>query len=70
MNYEEKIDNLLEMMLKEDWMDTQDWNETLETLYYYFPKEHLIKQLKEGEDNGYSIEQQLEIIKNIFRNGD
>lgn len=48
MNYEEKINNLLEKMLKE----------------------HLIKQLKEGEDNGYSVEQQLEIIKNIFRNGD
>lgn len=60
------IDKLLEEFLRKDWIDDQDWWEMLETLYNYIPKDKFIEDLNKGVENGYSVKQQLELLKNIF----
>ena len=67
-NIEDKIYSLFTEYLKEDWMTDQEVREcvdlALESMGITMDK--LINQFIIGCDNGYTIEQQFEIIKIIF----
>lgn len=68
-NIEDKIRNLFLDIMREDWMTEEDvhfvLNESLEAVGMDMNK--LIKQFIIGVENGYSIEEQFEIIKEIFK---
>lgn len=67
-NIEDKIYGLFTEYLKEDWMTDEELKEcvdlALESMGITMDK--LINQFIIGCDNGYTIEQQFEIIKIIF----
>lgn len=66
--YEKIVDELLETTLKKDWMGDEDYSEVLEEVFKIIPKSKLISDIKEGEDNGYSLEDQKTLLTHIFRN--
>ena len=69
--YEEpkyKLTNeILEKIFKEDWMDENDWNDMMSTIKQKGLITQLENALEVGVKNGYSVEQQIEIAKLIFK---
>ena len=69
--YEEpkyKLTNeILEKIFKEDWMDENDWNDMMSTIKQKGLITQLENTLEVGVKNGYSVEQQIEIAKLIFK---
>ena len=69
--YEEpkyKLTNeILEKIFKEDWMDENDWNDMMSTIKQKGFITQLENALEVGVKNGYSVEQQIEIAKLIFK---
>lgn len=66
--YEQIVDELLEKALRKEWMDDQDYSEIIEEVFKFTPKSKLVNDLKEGESNGYSIEDQKNLLMHIFKN--
>ena len=68
IKYEKEIDQLLTELLREDWMNDEDYEEalglTLEAIGS--SKENLSEQLQVGVGHGHSIETQFELVKTII----
>jgi hypothetical protein len=71
MNIEEKINNFLKELFYENWMNENDWGMFLEELEIKskISIESLSKDIQEGINNGYSIDNQFDTIKNLLKNG-
>ncbi len=70
MKYEKEIDLLLREVIYDDvWMNEDDYQQAVELVLKEtnMTKEVLSDQLQTGCDNGYSIEQQFHIIKEVFK---
>ena len=65
---EDKIYSLFTEFLKEDWMTDEELHECVDEALKSMgiTMDKLIQQLIIGCDNGYTLEQQFEIIKIIF----
>ena len=59
MEYKKEIIKFLSSVLREDWMNEEEWNELLSSIDI----EQLNKDLEVGLSNGYSIEEQFNILK-------
>jgi len=66
---EQEIDQLLRDILFEDWMDEDDYKKTLDVIYSEqgVDKQELVADIKVGIENGYSAQEQIEMVKSIFR---
>lgn len=65
---EQEIDQLLRDILYEDWMTEDDYKKTLDIIYSEqgVDKQELITDIKVGIENGYSAQEQIEMVKSIF----
>lgn len=65
MSLEEAIDSFLREMLYESWMDEEDYQYVITETFKStgITKDDIIRDLQKGVENGYSIEDQLEIAK-------
>jgi len=67
---ENKIHKLFEDLLREDWMTDDELNELIQEVLQLngINMDKLLKQFLIGVENGYTIEEQFLIIKEIFKN--
>ena len=67
-NIEDKIYNLFAEFLQEDWMTDEELHEIVDEALKIsgITMDKLIKQFIIGCENGYTVEEQFEIIKMIF----
>ena len=67
-NIEDRIYNLFTDYLREDWMTDEELHECVDAALAItgITMDKLIKQFIIGCENGYTIEEQFEIIKIIF----
>ncbi len=65
--YENEVHILLKEMYFEDWMDDSDWNQFENDLFNVVSLEDLSNNFDMGIENGFSIDEQIEICKKIFR---
>ena len=64
MKHEKKIDKLLEDIFRQDWMDDEYYNTCLELIFKYeITKQKLSDHIETGISNGYTLEEQLRIVK-------
>lgn len=69
MDKREKLNKLLEDLFREDWMDDEDWSE-IQILYKQktgIDVNELLRQVEIGEKNGYTIDEQLIILKEYLK---
>lgn len=69
MAYVKESEQLLKEIFFEDWMDKEDWKDMLESVKEVsgITLESLSKDIEIGINNGYSLEQQLTIFRNMFK---
>ena len=70
VKYHQQINTMLKDIFYEDWMDEQDWAEFLEEVQSVtgIGFEKLSKDIEEGVKNGYSVETQMKLIKQVLKN--
>jgi hypothetical protein len=69
MKHEKEIDQLLKDIFFEDWMDTEDFDELVNTMFKATKttKQEWSDKIEQGVKNGYSIETQIKIIKDVLK---
>lgn len=69
MKYLKESEELLRSCLYEDWMDESDWDEFKEVIFKVtgYDLHKISQEFEEGIKNGYTIEQQTNILKKIFK---
>lgn len=69
MKHETEIDNLLkELLYDESWMDDEDYKEVIDLTFKAMgiTKQKLSDDIEIGIKNGYTIEQQIDLLKRIL----
>jgi hypothetical protein len=68
MKHEKEIDNLLKELLYDSWMDDDDYNEVLDLTFKKIgmTKQKLSNDIEAGIKNGYTVGQQIEILKRVL----
>lgn len=68
MKHENEINKLLSDLFREKWMDDDDWSEMLSEVFRKsgLSIERLSIDIEIGIKNGYSVEQQIEKIQEMF----
>lgn len=68
MKYEKEIDILLREILYEDWLTEDEYNEIISDAFkkMAITKEKLSNDIEIGVQNGYSIEYQFSLIKQVL----
>ena len=71
MKHEKEIDQILKDILFKDWMDDEDYKEVIDITFKAMgiTKQKLCDDLEIGIKNGYSLEQQLNILKQVLKIG-
>lgn len=65
--YEKEIKDIIRPVLKEDWMNNEEVDEVIElSVALIGGWDQLTSDLIVGVSNGYSIQQQLDILKKYF----
>lgn len=64
-----RIDAMLEDHFRKPWMDDNDFTQTIQLMFDVTgtTKDDLINAVAEGVSNGYSIDEQFEIMRNLFK---
>lgn len=67
--YEKEINQMLRVMLYEDWMTEEEWQALLTEMEAKagLDLKELSNDLQKGVDNGYSVEAQIEVLKLLFK---
>ncbi len=65
IDYKIEAKNLIKELLFEPWMSKEDWEEIEKEVPLHYDK--LASDLEIGVKNGYSIETQKELIKQIIK---
>ena len=65
MKYEKEIDQLLHDLFYDDWMRDDDYNQIISEILKEAntSKQELSGQLEIGLENGYSIDNQIKLLK-------
>ena len=65
MKYEKEIDQLLHDLFYDDWMRDDDYNQIISEILKEAntSKQELSDQLEIGLENGYSIDNQIKLLK-------
>lgn len=68
-DYVKEVEQLLRDLFFEDWMEEEDWQDILNELLKQTGKSLKIMsdEIEIGVKNGYSVQQQLDIIKSVLR---
>jgi len=68
MIYETEIDTLLKDLLYKSWMSNEDYEEVIAKTFKIMgiTKQKLSDELEIGVKNGYSIEQQFQLVKIVL----
>ena len=69
MKYETEINEFIDIAFpKESWMDEEEHHEVISETFKVMglTKEKLSEQIDIGVKNGYSVQQQIEIIKKVL----
>ena len=69
MKYEIEIDKLLkELLYDESWMDDKDYKEVIDLTFKTMgiTKQKLSDDIEIGVNNGYTVEQQIELLKRVL----
>lgn len=66
--YEQEIEQLLTDLFREDWMDQDDWKQFRRTIFTKsgISYDELEKSLDDGTEKGFTIKQQLIILRKQF----
>lgn len=69
MKYQKEVNDLLKELFYESWFDENDWNEYLNELLLATNNslEGLSNDIQTGIDNGYTLEFQLNLLRNILK---
>lgn len=69
MKYKKEVEELLKELFFESWMDDDDWVEFLQETQRVggISIGDISKDIETGVKNGYSIERQIEILRQILR---
>lgn len=66
MKYKKEIDELFEELFFEEWMTTDDYEEVVDAFNRAgYTKQRFSDEIDVGIKNGYSIETQFELIRQI-----
>lgn len=67
--YEKEINQMLIVMLREDWMTEDEWQALLTEMEAKagLDLRELSNDIQKGVDNGYSVEAQIEVLKLLFK---
>ena len=70
MKHEKEIDSILRELLYESWMSEKDYLEVLDMSLKMIDttKQSLSNDIETGVKNGYSVGQQMEMLKQILSN--
>lgn len=68
MKYKKEVETILTKSLRKDWMNNKDFEELIELLEEQtnLSRELLTSQIKEGVNNGYSVELQMKVVEKII----
>lgn len=68
MKYKNEIESIFRELFYEDWMDEEDFQELISEMFKEtnMSYEILSIQIDVGINNGYSLEFQIDMLKNIF----
>lgn len=69
MKHETEIDNLLkELLYDESWMDDKDYKEVIDLTFKTMgiTKQKLSDDIETGVKNGYTVKQQIELLKRVL----
>ena len=69
MKHETEIDKLLkELLYDESWMDDEDYKEVIDLTFKTMgiTKQKLSDDIEIGIKNGYTVEQQIELLKQVL----
>ncbi|MCK9574813.1 MAG: hypothetical protein WC979_02830 [Candidatus Pacearchaeota archaeon] len=67
MKYEKEIKKLLSDVFRESWMNESDWQEFLSDDRIIVRMNNISKDIEEGIKNGYTVDEQIAIVKFIFK---
>lgn len=69
VKYEQELRKLLKDVLFEDWMEEEEWEDYLSLLFKVTSTsfELMSKELEEGINKGFTLEEQLEISKKLLK---
>jgi len=69
IKYEKEIDSLMRDLLYESWMNEEEHQEIVKFTFNALgiTKQKLSDDIEVGVGNGYSVNQQIEIIKNVLK---
>jgi hypothetical protein len=69
MKYKKQIDKMLHDMLHEDWMSETEYKEVVNKLFELSNTsyEDLDEKLQIGVDNGFDVDRQMKIIKEMWQ---
>ena len=69
MKHETEIDKLLkELLYDESWMDDEDYKEVIDLTFKTMgiTKQKLSDDIEIGIKNGYTVEQQIDLLKRVL----
>jgi len=68
MKYKSEIDSLFRTIFFENWMDEEDYNNLIETIFKEnnISYQSLSDDIEVGIKNGYGIETQIKLIESLF----
>jgi len=68
MKHEIEIDKLLKELIYENWMDDEDYREATDLAFNAMgiTKQKLSDDIDAGVRNGYTVEQQIELLKRFL----
>ena len=69
MKHETEIDNLLkELLYDESWMDDEDYKEVIDLTFKQMGinKQKLSDDIEVGVKNGYTVKQQIDLLKRVL----
>jgi hypothetical protein len=69
MKYEKEVKQLFRDAFYESWMDDEDWVEFEAEVFKAIDSsyEKMSKDIEVGVSNGYSVEFQIKLVKDLFR---
>ena len=70
MKYETEIDNLLkDILYDESWMNDEDYQKVIDLTFKEMgiTKQKLSDDIEIGVKNGYTVEQQIDILKQVLK---
>jgi len=65
--YQQFVIQMLSETFKEEWMNDNDWDLFLYEIKKEVDFNEIENELKIGESNGFSLEEQKQIIKKLFK---